>query len=96
MERLAIKGGHPVRDGKIYYGRQWIDEDDIKAVTETLRSDYLTCGPKVDEMEKELAAYTGARYAVAVSNGTAALHHTGIRLLTDLWKSQKMKLKQYA
>ena len=74
MERLAIKGGHPVRDGKIYYGRQWIDEDDIKAVTETLRSDYLTCGPKVDEMEKELAAYTGARYAVAVSNGTAALH----------------------
>lgn len=74
MEKLAIKGGFPVRGGKIYYGRQWIDEDDIQAVAETLRSDYITCGPKVDEMERELEAYTGAKYAVAVSNGTAALH----------------------
>ena len=74
MEKLAIKGGYPVRGGKIYYGRQWIDEDDIEAVADTLRSDYITCGPKVDEMERELEAYTGAKYAVAVSNGTAALH----------------------
>ena len=74
MEKLAIKGGYPVRSGKIYYGRQWIDEKDIEAVTETLKSDFITCGPKVDEMERELAAYTGAKYAVAVSNGTAALH----------------------
>ena len=73
MEKLAIKGGYPVRGGKIY-GRQWIDEDDIEAVADTLRSDYITCGPKVDEMERELEAYTGAKYAVAVSNGTAALH----------------------
>lgn len=74
MERLAIEGGYPVRGGKIYYGRQWIGEDDIRAVEEVLRSDYITCGPKVDEFEQELAHYTGAKYAVAVSNGTAALH----------------------
>ena len=74
MERLAIEGGYPVRGGKIYYGRQWIGEEDIRAVEEVLRSDYITCGPKVDEFERELARYTGAKYAVAVSNGTAALH----------------------
>ena len=74
MEKLAINGGYPVRAGKIYYGRQWIDESDINAVEETLHSDFITCGPKVDEMERTLSAYTGAKYAVAVSNGTAALH----------------------
>lgn len=74
MEKLAIKGGYPVRGGKIYYGRQWIDEEDIKAVAEVLRSDFITCGPKVDEMERTLEKYTGAKYAVAVCNGTAALH----------------------
>lgn len=74
MEKLAIKGGYPVRSSKIYYGRQWIDEDDVAAVADTLRSDFITCGPKVDEFESELAAYTTAKYAVAVSNGTAALH----------------------
>lgn len=74
MERLAIEGGYPVRSGKIYYGRQWVDEDDIKAVSAVLRSDFITCGPKVDEMERTLEAYTGAKYVVAVSNGTAALH----------------------
>ena len=74
MEKLAIDGGYPVRSGKIYYGRQWIDEDDVQAVAEVLRSDFITCGPKVDEMERNLANYTGAKYAVAVSNGTAALH----------------------
>jgi len=74
MERLAINGGLPVRSGKIYYGRQWISEDDVSAVASVLRSDFITCGPKVDEMERMLASYTGAKYAVAVSNGTAALH----------------------
>lgn len=74
MEKLAIYGGSPVRAEKIYYGRQWIDEEDIAAVAATLRSDFITCGPKVDEMERSLEAYTGAKYAVAVSNGTAALH----------------------
>ncbi len=74
METLAIKGGKPVRDKKIYYGRQCIGEDDIKAVSEVLRSDYVTCGPKVTELEQKLAKYCNAKYAVAVSNGTAALH----------------------
>lgn len=49
MEKLAIDGGTPVREEKIYYGRQWIDEEDIKAVAETLRSSFITCGPKVTE-----------------------------------------------
>ncbi len=74
MEKLAINGGYPVRAGVIKYGRQWIDELDIKAVDEVLHSDFITCGPKVDEMERSLEEYTGAKYAVAVSNGTAALH----------------------
>lgn len=74
MEKLVINGGYPVRSKKIYYGRQWIDEEDVKAVTNVLTSDFLTCGPKIDEMEKTLKDFTGAKYVVAVSNGTAALH----------------------
>lgn len=58
----------------IPYGRQWIDEDDVAAVLEVLRSDWLTTGPKVDEFEKAFASTVGAREAVAVSSGTAALH----------------------
>lgn len=58
----------------IPYGRQEITEEDIKAVAETLRSDYLTQGPKVAEFEEKLASYCGAKFAVAFSNGTAALH----------------------
>lgn len=58
----------------IPYGRQSIDENDIKAVEEVLRSDYLTTGPKIEEFERKVAAYTGAKYAVAIANGTAALH----------------------
>lgn len=58
----------------IPYGRQWIDEDDIQAVVDVLRSDWLTTGPRVAEFEEAFAGYTGAKYAVAVSSGTAALH----------------------
>jgi perosamine synthetase len=60
--------------GFLPYGRQSIDDDDIRAVVETLRSDFLTQGPEVIRFEEELANYTGARFAVAVANGTAALH----------------------
>lgn len=74
MNRLAIEGGTPVRKNKIFYGHQWIDEDDIQAVVDVLRDDYLTCGPFVKKMEQDLAEYVGAKYAVGVSNGTAALH----------------------
>lgn len=60
---------------KIYpYGKQNIDDDDIKAVVDVLRSDYLTTGPKIDEFEKALAKKVNSKYAVAFSNGTAALH----------------------
>lgn len=58
----------------IPYGRQSISEEDIQAVVDILRSDYLTTGPKVTEFERAVADYVGAEYAVAVSNGTAALH----------------------
>ncbi len=74
MEQLAILGGKPVRNEKIYYGRQCIDEDDINAVTNVLRGPYITCGPKVAEAEKRLAEYVGAKHAMVCSNGTAALH----------------------
>ncbi|MCR4696896.1 MAG: UDP-4-amino-4,6-dideoxy-N-acetyl-beta-L-altrosamine transaminase [Lachnospiraceae bacterium] len=74
MELPAIKGGKPVRENKIYYGRQCVGEDDVKAVSEVLTSDFITCGPMVAKLEKELADYCEAKYAVAVSNGTAALH----------------------
>lgn len=74
MEELAINGGLPVREKKIFYGHQLIEEDDIKAVVDVLKSDYLTCGPCVDKAERSLESYTGAKHAVVVSNGTAALH----------------------
>ena len=61
-------------DKIIPYGKQEITEDDIKCVAETLRSDYLTQGPKVAEFEERLASCCGARFAVVFSNGTAALH----------------------
>lgn len=74
MEKPAIEGGTPVREQKIYYGHQYIDEADIQAVVDVLRSDYLTCGPKIAELEKKLCEITDAKYAVVCSNGTAGLH----------------------
>jgi perosamine synthetase len=71
---LALHGGTPVRKSLLPYGRQWIDEADIAAVVEVLRSDWLTTGPKVEEFEALFADVVGAAEAVAVSNGTAALH----------------------
>jgi UDP-4-amino-4,6-dideoxy-N-acetyl-beta-L-altrosamine transaminase len=67
----------------IPYGRQTITEEDIKAVAETLQSDFLTQGPKIAEFEKAFAGYIGAKYAVAVSNGTAALHLCTLALDVD-------------
>ena len=58
----------------IPYGRQNITDIDINAVVETLQSDYLTQGPKIAEFENAFANYVNSKYAVAVSNGTAALH----------------------
>lgn len=64
----------------IPYGRQHITDEDIDAVVETLKSDFLTQGPKISEFENKFAEYVGAKYAVAVSNGTAALHISAMAL----------------
>ena len=61
-------------DHNISYGHQYISEEDIQAVVETLKSDYLTQGPKIGEFEKNFSEYLGCKYACMVSNGTAALH----------------------
>lgn len=74
MNKPAILGGTPVRDTKLYYGHQYLDEADVQAVVDVLHSDYLTCGPKITELEKKLCEMTGAKYAVVCSNDTAALH----------------------
>ncbi len=74
MEELAINGGTPVRKKKIFYGRQTIEQDDIDVVAECLKSELITCGPCIKEFERKLCEYTGAKYAVITSNGTAALH----------------------
>lgn len=58
----------------IPYGKQSIDENDIKAVVDVLKSDFITTGPKIEEFERKVADYVGAKYAVAIANGTAALH----------------------
>ncbi|MDT0649652.1 UDP-4-amino-4,6-dideoxy-N-acetyl-beta-L-altrosamine transaminase [Autumnicola edwardsiae] len=67
-------------DKPIPYGRQNITEEDISAVIETLKSDYLTQGPKIAEFENNFANYVGSEYAVAVANGTAALHLCALSL----------------
>ncbi|HWL11570.1 MAG TPA: UDP-4-amino-4,6-dideoxy-N-acetyl-beta-L-altrosamine transaminase [Ureibacillus sp.] len=64
----------PMRNTYLPYGQQWIDDDDIEAVVNVLKSDYLTTGPAVSKFEQEIANYVGAKYAVSFSNGTAALH----------------------
>lgn len=64
----------------IPYGRQHITDEDIQAVVETLKSDYLTQGPHIPEFEAAFAKYVGAKYAVAVANGTAALHLCALSL----------------
>ena len=74
MQKLAILGGSPIREKPIYYGKQYIDEDDIMAVVETLKQPLITSGPKIDEVEEKICEITGAKYAVVVANGTAALH----------------------
>ena len=65
----------------IPYGKQLIKQDDIDSVVETLKSEYLTTGPKVKEFEEALSHYCGAKYVVAVANGTAALHLASLVLL---------------
>lgn len=68
---LSVK---PIRDSYLPYGKQWIDDDDIEAVVNVLKGNYLTTGPTIQKFEQKVADYVGAKYAVAFSNGTAALH----------------------
>jgi dTDP-4-amino-4,6-dideoxygalactose transaminase len=71
---LAIDGGRPVRETMLRYGQQSLTDEDVAAVVEVLRSDWITTGPKVHEFEEAFATAVGARHAVAFSSGTAALH----------------------
>lgn len=73
-DQLALCGGTPVRSALLPYGRQHLEEDDIAAVVEVLRSDWLTVGPAIEAFERAFAEFVGAAHAVAVSSGTAALH----------------------
>lgn len=72
--KLALFGGQPVRDTFLPYAKQAIDDEDIQAVIEVLKSDFLTTGPVVPRFEEKIATFVGAKYAVAFSSGTAALH----------------------
>lgn len=74
LDKLAIDGGKPIRKDFLPYGHHLIDSDDIKAVINTLKSDFITQGPKIDEFEKIIAKYCNVHYAVAFSSGTTALH----------------------
>jgi dTDP-4-amino-4,6-dideoxygalactose transaminase len=73
-DRLACEGGTPVRSTLLPLHRPWIEDDDEQSVLETLRSGWLTTGPKTRAFEKDLAAYVGAAHAVGVNSCTAALH----------------------
>ena len=74
LETLAMHGGKPVRERLLPYGRQSLDDADVQAVVEVLKSDWLTTGPKIAEFEERFAEWVGARHAVSFSSGTAALH----------------------
>ena len=63
MERPAIEGGGPVRQTKLFYGHQYIDDADIEAVVKVLHSDFLTCGPEITGLEEKLCKLTGAGHA---------------------------------
>ncbi|MBH0164043.1 UDP-4-amino-4,6-dideoxy-N-acetyl-beta-L-altrosamine transaminase [Fictibacillus sp. 7GRE50] len=72
--KTKYRAEQPIRDSYLAYGRQWIDEEDIQAVVDVLKGDFLTTGPTINKFEHAVANYVGAKYAVAFSNGTAALH----------------------
>ncbi|MCT2536291.1 UDP-4-amino-4,6-dideoxy-N-acetyl-beta-L-altrosamine transaminase [Aquibacillus koreensis] len=73
-EKIALYGGEPIRNSYLPYGKQWIDEEDIKSVKAALQSDFLTTGPILSKFEEKIARYVKVKHAVAFSSGTAALH----------------------
>ncbi|MHA1284347.1 MAG: UDP-4-amino-4,6-dideoxy-N-acetyl-beta-L-altrosamine transaminase [Promethearchaeota archaeon] len=74
MEKPAIEGGTPIRDDFLPYGTQWLDDKEINEVVDTLKSDWITTGPKMKKFEEAFRKFRNSRYAVAVNSGTAALH----------------------
>lgn len=74
MEKPAIEGGNPVRKDFIPYGKHWLDDKEINEVVDSLKSDWITTGPKMKLFEEKFKNYIGSNYAVAVNSGTAALH----------------------
>ena len=68
------RGASPIRATRLPYGRQWVDEADVAAVTRVLRSDWLTTGPQVEAFEQAVAGATDTKHAISLSHGTAALH----------------------
>ena len=74
MEKPAIEGGKPIRDKFLPYGTQWLDNKEIDEVIDSLKSDWITTGPKMRKFEENFKNFIGSEYAVAVNSGTAALH----------------------
>jgi perosamine synthetase len=68
MGKLAINGGVPVREQMLQYGKQYIDDEDVAAVVQSVRSDFITQGPAIEKFEKAIADYVGAKYAIAFCN----------------------------
>ncbi len=73
-EKPALEGGTPVRETFLPYATQWIGEEEKREVLSVLDSEWLTTGPKVKQFEEDIAKYVGAKYAIALNSGTAALH----------------------
>jgi len=82
LETLAIHGGTPVREKLLPYGRQSLDEADVQAVVEVLKSDWLTTGPKIGEFEERFAAWSGRGTRSASVQGQ---RHCTVRLLPSDW-----------
>lgn len=74
MEKPAIEGGKPIREKFLPYGTQWIDDHEINEVVDSLKSDWITTGPKMKTFEEKFKQFKDSKYAVAVNSGTAALH----------------------
>jgi len=74
MEKPAIEGGKPVREKFLPYGTQWLDENEIEEVVDSIKSSWITTGPKMRRFEEDFKTFRGSKYAIAVNSGTAALH----------------------
>jgi len=74
MDKPAIEGGTPVREDFLPYGVQWLDDKEISEVIDSLKSNWITTGPKMRFFEDKFKSFIGSKYAIAVNSGTAALH----------------------